>query len=83
MRGRSCPVPPRHRPLADDIPKYCSAGFAAGGARQHLRQAVAVENVIAQHRRYPTLAEFDLSKPEALAERLDALKPDFIINPAA
>ena len=30
----------------------------------------------------PSSAEFDLSKPEALEEKLDALKPDFIINPA-
>jgi dTDP-4-dehydrorhamnose reductase len=31
----------------------------------------------------PSRAEFDLSKPETLAERLDSFKPDLIINPAA
>ena len=31
----------------------------------------------------PTPAEFDLSKPEVLTEKLDAFKPDLIINPAA
>jgi dTDP-4-dehydrorhamnose reductase len=31
----------------------------------------------------PALEEFDLSKPESLAGKLDALKPDLIINPAA
>ena len=31
----------------------------------------------------PTRNEFDLSKPEALAGRLDELKPDLIFNPAA
>ncbi|WFU39435.1 dTDP-4-dehydrorhamnose reductase [Bradyrhizobium sp. CB82] len=31
----------------------------------------------------PARAEFDLSKPESLASKLDALKPDLIINPAA
>jgi dTDP-4-dehydrorhamnose reductase len=31
----------------------------------------------------PSRAEFDLSKPETLAERLDSLKPDLMINPAA
>jgi dTDP-4-dehydrorhamnose reductase len=31
----------------------------------------------------PTRGEFDLSKPESLAGKLDALKPDLIINPAA
>jgi dTDP-4-dehydrorhamnose reductase len=31
----------------------------------------------------PSRAEFDLSKPETLAERLDNLRPDLIINPAA
>jgi dTDP-4-dehydrorhamnose reductase len=29
------------------------------------------------------IAEFDLSKPEALADRLDGFSPDLIINPAA
>lgn len=31
----------------------------------------------------PLRAEFDLSKPETLAEGLDGFKPDLIINPAA
>ncbi|MBR0750739.1 dTDP-4-dehydrorhamnose reductase [Bradyrhizobium jicamae] len=31
----------------------------------------------------PSVAEFDLSKPDALAGRLDDFKPDLIINPAA
>ncbi len=31
----------------------------------------------------PLIAEFDLSKPETLAARLDSFKPDLIINPAA
>jgi nucleoside-diphosphate-sugar epimerase len=31
----------------------------------------------------PALEEFDLSKPGALADGLDRLKPDLIINPAA
>jgi dTDP-4-dehydrorhamnose reductase len=31
----------------------------------------------------PALEEFDLSKPGALADGLDGLKPDLIINPAA
>ena len=31
----------------------------------------------------PSRAEFDLSKPETLAERLDSFNPDLIINPAA
>ena len=31
----------------------------------------------------PQRAQFDLSKPETLAEGLDGLKPDLIINPAA
>jgi dTDP-4-dehydrorhamnose reductase len=31
----------------------------------------------------PSQEEFDLSKPEALTNRLDGMKPDLIINPAA
>jgi dTDP-4-dehydrorhamnose reductase len=31
----------------------------------------------------PQRAQFDLSKPETLAEGLDGLKPDLIVNPAA
>src|ERR1700682_3510880 len=31
----------------------------------------------------PQRAHFDLAKPETLAEALDGLKPDLIINPAA
>jgi len=31
----------------------------------------------------PPLEEFDLSKPDTLASKLDAFKPDLIINPAA
>jgi dTDP-4-dehydrorhamnose reductase len=31
----------------------------------------------------PPRAEFDLSKPETIVERLEGLKPDLIINPAA
>lgn len=31
----------------------------------------------------PARAEFDLSQPQSLAGKLDALKPDLIINPAA
>lgn len=31
----------------------------------------------------PSVAEFDLSKPDTLAGRLDDFKPDLIINPAA
>ncbi|MDH2357127.1 dTDP-4-dehydrorhamnose reductase [Bradyrhizobium sp. SSUT112] len=31
----------------------------------------------------PSRADFDLSKPETLAARLDELKPDLIVNPAA
>ena len=31
----------------------------------------------------PQRAEFDLAKPETLAEGLDGLKPDLIVNPAA
>lgn len=31
----------------------------------------------------PRREEFDLSKPETLADKLEALKPDLIINPAA
>lgn len=31
----------------------------------------------------PSRAEFDLSKPETLAAKLDELKPDLIVNPAA
>jgi dTDP-4-dehydrorhamnose reductase len=31
----------------------------------------------------PTLEEFDLSKPDSLVGKLDAFKPDLIINPAA
>src|ERR1017187_8317765 len=31
----------------------------------------------------PKRAELDLSQPETLADRLDGLKPDLIVNPAA
>jgi dTDP-4-dehydrorhamnose reductase len=31
----------------------------------------------------PLIAEFDLSKPETLAAKLDSFRPDLIINPAA
>jgi dTDP-4-dehydrorhamnose reductase len=31
----------------------------------------------------PSAKEFDLSKPECLASKLDGLKPDLIVNPAA
>jgi dTDP-4-dehydrorhamnose reductase len=31
----------------------------------------------------PTSAEFDLSRPDALVSKLDELKPDLIVNPAA
>src|SRR5882757_6988063 len=31
----------------------------------------------------PLTAEFDLSKPETLAAKLDSFRPDLIINPAA
>src|SRR3978361_1561387 len=31
----------------------------------------------------PTVAEFDLAKPETLAAKLDSFRPDVIINPAA
>src|ERR1700722_14417241 len=31
----------------------------------------------------PSRTEFDLTKPETLAEALDGFKPDLIINPAA
>jgi dTDP-4-dehydrorhamnose reductase len=31
----------------------------------------------------PPVAEFDLSKPETLAAKLDSFRPDVIINPAA
>ena len=31
----------------------------------------------------PASAEFDLSKPGSLAERLEAMRPDLIVNPAA
>src|ERR1700716_3259605 len=31
----------------------------------------------------PSVAEFDLSRPDALARKLDEFEPDLIINPAA
>src|SRR4051812_39095442 len=31
----------------------------------------------------PSAAEFDLSKPDTLAQRLDEMGPDLIVNPAA
>ena len=45
----------------------------------------ALQPVLAGHGTIiaPASAEFDLSKPEGLAEELDRLRPDLIINPAA
>jgi dTDP-4-dehydrorhamnose reductase len=45
----------------------------------------ALQPLLAKHGTMiaPSRVEFDLSKPETLAERLDSFKPDLIINPAA
>ncbi|WP_454630021.1 dTDP-4-dehydrorhamnose reductase [Bradyrhizobium cenepequi] len=45
----------------------------------------ALQPLLAKHGTViaPSRAEFDLSKPETLAERLDSLRPDLVINPAA
>jgi dTDP-4-dehydrorhamnose reductase len=45
----------------------------------------ALQPLLAKHGTIiaPSRAEFDLSKPETLAERLESSKPDLIINPAA
>ena len=45
----------------------------------------ALQPLLAKHGTIIALsrAEFDLSKPETLAERLDSFRPDLIINPAA
>ncbi|WP_454618246.1 dTDP-4-dehydrorhamnose reductase [Bradyrhizobium cenepequi] len=45
----------------------------------------ALQPLLAKHGTIiaPSRAEFDLSKPETLAERLDSFRPDLIINPAA
>ncbi|MDI4233206.1 dTDP-4-dehydrorhamnose reductase [Bradyrhizobium sp. Arg237L] len=45
----------------------------------------ALQPLLAKHGTIiaPPRAEFDLSKPETLAERLDNFRPDLIINPAA
>ncbi|MCA6107128.1 dTDP-4-dehydrorhamnose reductase [Bradyrhizobium cenepequi] len=45
----------------------------------------ALQPLLAKHGTIiaPLRAEFDLSKPETLAERLDSFRPDLIINPAA
>jgi dTDP-4-dehydrorhamnose reductase len=45
----------------------------------------ALQPLLAKHGTIiaPSRAEFDLSKPETLAERLDSFQPDLILNPAA
>ena len=52
------------------------ASGQVGGA---LRPLLAAQGTIIA----PSSSEFDLSKPETLAERLKDFRPDLIVNPAA
>jgi hypothetical protein len=43
--------------LVDDIAEHCGALLAFGGLGQHLRRAVSIENVVAEHERSGIIAD--------------------------